>query len=78
MTKLSRKFWVNLGKFNALWLVFCTGWILYHLILIKRYGKVLIYESNPAILGLEITLIALTVILAVMQIVWLSKGGRME
>jgi hypothetical protein len=52
---------------NAM-LLFCSGWILYHLIMIKAYGSILIAESDSTVLAVEIFLMVLSMLFALARL----------
>ena len=56
-------------KFKELWssllLVCALGWILFHLIMIKKHGVVAIKEDNKLILNVELVFTSLLVFLGV-------------
>ena len=54
--------------------LFAWVWILFHLIIIAKYGQIAIYESNPMILYGEIVLCALILILGLVRTIRDFRG----
>ncbi len=56
-------------KIKELWssllLICALGWVLFHLILIKKHGKVFIKEDNKLILNIELAFTSLLILLGI-------------
>ena len=51
--------------FGSLLLVFTLGWVLFHLIMIKKHGVVAIQEKNKMILNVELIATSLLILLGI-------------
>ncbi len=60
---------------SGLLVILSCGWVLFHLIMIKLKGKVMIYEDNQPVLITEIIMTTLMVLFGVERFVSAIKEG---
>ena len=62
--------WERIKEISAdAYAIFTTGWILFHLVMIAKYGTFLIGEKYPLIIYIEIVLIAGLLILQIERLI---------